>query len=308
MLNVYIFATNLLKIMKQAFVFPGQAAQFEGMGKDLYENSAIAKKLFDNADKILGFKLSDIMFNGSLEDLKQTKITQPAVFVHSIAKKMVLASDIIPDAVAGHSLGEFSALVSAGVLSFEDGLSLVNKRALAMQRACEVNPGTMAAVLGLADNIVEEVCQNIKDDVVVAANYNCPGQLVISGTITGVEKACEILKEKGAKRALILQVGGAFHSQLMLPAQEDLANAIEKTNFNNANSDVYQNYDAKPYIDSSLIKQNLILQLTSPVKWTQTIQNMISNDIHSFTECGGTGKVLLGMIKQINKEVEMITL
>jgi len=294
--------------MKQAFVFPGQAAQFEGMGKEMYENNAFARKLFETADRILGYKLSDVMFYGSLEDLKQTKITQPAVFVHSIAKKISAANETNPYAVAGHSLGEFSALVSAGVLSFEDGLSLVNKRALAMQKACELNPGTMAAVLGLADAIVEEVCENIKDEVVIAANYNCPGQLVISGSIAGVEKACEILKEKGAKRALILQVGGAFHSPLMLPAQEDLANAIEKTEFKDAQSIVYQNFDAKPYTDASLIKQNLIKQLTSPVKWTQTIQNMINDEINSFTECGGTGKVLLGMIKQINKDVEMLTL
>ena len=277
--------------MKQAFVFPGQAAQFEGMGKDLYENSSEAKNMFDAADKILGYSLSQIMFTGSADELKQTKITQPAVFLHSVVKHALLSGEVIPDAVAGHSLGEFSALVAAGVLSFEDGLVLVNKRALAMQKACEANPGTMAAVLGLADSLVEEICSTISDDVVVAANYNCPGQLVISGTLTAVEKACELLKANGAKRALILQVGGAFHSPLMLPAQEELAEAIDKTNFFDAKSVVYQNVDALPYSDAKSIKANLIKQLTSPVRWTQSIQNMISDEILSFTECGGTGKV-----------------
>ena len=294
--------------MKQAFVFPGQAAQFEGMGKDLYENSSEAKNMFDAADKILGYSLSQIMFTGSADELKQTKITQPAVFLHSVVKHALLSGEVIPDAVAGHSLGEFSALVAAGVLSFEDGLVLVNKRALAMQKACEANPGTMAAVLGLADSLVEEICSTISDDVVVAANYNCPGQLVISGTLTAVEKACELLKANGAKRALILQVGGAFHSPLMLPAQEELAEAIDKTNFFDAKSVVYQNVDALPYSDAKSIKANLIKQLTSPVRWTQSIQNMISDEILSFTECGGTGKVLLGMIRQINKDVEMLSL
>ncbi len=294
--------------MKQAFVFPGQAAQFEGMGKDLYENSSEAKNMFDAADKILGYSLSQIMFTGSADELKQTKITQPAVFLHSVVKHALLSGELIPDAVAGHSLGEFSALVAAGVLSFEDGLVLVNKRALAMQKACEANPGTMAAVLGLADSLVEEICSTISDDVVVAANYNCPGQLVISGTLTAVEKACELLKANGAKRALILQVGGAFHSPLMLPAQEELAEAIDKTNFFDAKSVVYQNVDALPYSDAKSIKANLIKQLTSPVRWTQSIQNMISDEILSFTECGGTGKVLLGMIRQINKDVEMLSL
>jgi [acyl-carrier-protein] S-malonyltransferase len=248
------------------------------------------------------------MFSGSAEELKQTKVTQPAVFLHSVVKHAVLAGDVKPDAVAGHSLGEFSALVVAGVLSFEDGLKLVNQRALAMQKACEANPGTMAAVLGLADEAVEEICKSINDDVVVAANYNCPGQLVISGSLTAVERACELLKAKGAKRALILQVGGAFHSPLMMPAQEELAEAIDQTKFFDANALVYQNVDALPYSDANTIKGNLIKQLTSPVRWTQTIQHMIEDQILSFTECGGTGKVLLGMIRQINKDVEMISL
>ncbi len=292
---------------KKAFVFPGQAAQFEGMGKDLFEKYAEAKELFAKADELLGFAISDIMFHGTAEDLKQTKVTQPAVFLHSVIKNKVLAPNEKPDAVAGHSLGEFSALTIAGVLTFDDALQLVYKRAMAMQKACELEPSTMAAILGLADNIVEEVCANISD-VVVAANYNCPGQLVISGTISGVEKACEALKTAGAKRALVLQVGGAFHSPLMLPAQEELAEAINSTNFKDAQCPIYQNVDAQPYTNAQDLKNNLLKQLTAPVRWTQSVQNMINDGVSTFIECGGTGKVLLGMIRQINKEVEMITL
>lgn len=285
----------------KAYVFPGQASQFEGMGKDLYESNALAKDLFEQANDILGYRISDVMFEGSAEDLKQTKITQPAVFLHSVIKAKV--ANIQPDATAGHSLGEFSALVAANALSFEDGLRLVQQRALAMQRACEMEPSTMAAVLGLDDHIVEQICNEITHEIVVAANYNCPGQLVISGSIKGVEVACERLKGAGAKRALMLQVGGAFHSPLMEPARAELAEAIGKTNFAKAICPVYQNVNALPATEPGVIQQNLIAQLTAPVRWTQTIQNMAADGFNHFYEVGGVGGVLTGMIKKINKEV-----
>lgn len=288
--------------MKQAFVFPGQGAQFSGMGKNLYETNTLAKEYFEQANEILGFRITDTMFGGTDEDLKQTKVTQPAIFLHSTIL-FLTTPDLKPDMVAGHSLGEFSALVANKVLSFEDGLRLVAKRAAAMQRACEINPSTMAAVLGLEDAKVEEICAGITDDVVVAANYNCPGQLVISGSIDGVNRACELLKAAGAKRALVLQVGGAFHSPLMEPAREELQAAIEATTFGNAICPVYQNVDAKPYIDASSIKQNLINQLTAPVRWTQSVQNMVADGAAKFTEVG-PGNVLQGLVKKIAKEVE----
>lgn len=288
--------------MKQAFVFPGQGAQFSGMGKNLYETNTLAKEYFEQANEILGFRITDTMFGGTDEDLKQTKVTQPAIFLHSTIL-FLTTPDLKPDMVAGHSLGEFSALVANKVLSFEDGLRLVAKRAAAMQRACEINPSTMAAVLGLEDAKVEEICAGITDDVVVAANYNCPGQLVISGSIDGVNRACELLKAAGAKRALVLQVGGAFHSPLMEPAREELQAAIEATTFGNAICPVYQNVDAKPYIDAPSIKQNLINQLTAPVRWTQSVQNMVADGAAKFTEVG-PGNVLQGLVKKIAKEVE----
>jgi [acyl-carrier-protein] S-malonyltransferase len=283
----------------KAYVFPGQGAQFPGMGKDLYDSSDIAKGIFMQADEILGFEISKTMFEGTAEDLKQTKVTQPAIFIHSVVKSMV-AEDFKPDVVAGHSLGEFSALVANRALSFEDGLTLVYKRALAMQKACEIQHSTMAAVLGLADNIVEEICASL-DEVVVAANYNCPGQLVISGSIDGINRACEKLKEAGAKRALVLPVGGAFHSPLMEPAREELALAIMSTNFSTPFCPVYQNVDALPHKDIDEIKTNLIAQLTAPVKWTQIVQNMIADGVTAFIECG-PGKVLQGLVKKIDKE------
>ncbi len=288
--------------MKQAFVFPGQGAQFSGMGKNLYESSSLAKEYFEQANEILGFRITDIMFGGTDEDLKQTKVTQPAVFLHSTIL-FLTTPGLTPDMVAGHSLGEFSALVANKVLSFEDGLRLVAKRAAAMQRACEINPSTMAAVLGLEDAKVEEVCAGITDEVVVAANYNCPGQLVISGSINGINIACEQMKAAGAKRALVLQVGGAFHSPLMEPAREELQAAIEATTFGNAICPVYQNVDAKPYTDAASIKQNLINQLTAPVRWTQSVQNMVADGAAKFTEVG-PGNVLQGLVKKIAKEVE----
>lgn len=284
-----------------AYIFPGQASQFEGMGKDLYANNALAKQLFDQADDILGYRISEVMFEGSAEDLKQTKITQPAVFLHSVIKAKV--ADIKPQATAGHSLGEFSALVAAGSLSFEDGLRLVQQRALAMQRACDLEPSTMAAVLGLDDNIVEEVCAEITHEIVVAANYNCPGQLVISGSLKGIEIACDRLKGAGARRALVLQVGGAFHSPLMEPARAELAEAIAKTIFAAPTCPVYQNVNALASNDPEIIKHNLIAQLTAPVRWTQTIQHMIADGYTHFYECGGAGGVLTGMVKKINREV-----
>jgi [acyl-carrier-protein] S-malonyltransferase len=287
----------------KAYVFPGQGAQFTGMGKELYETSAVAKDLFEKANEILGFRITDIMFEGTAEQLKETKVTQPAVFLHSVILAKVL--DIKPDMVAGHSLGEFSALVANGTLSFEDGLKLVSQRALAMQKACEITPSTMAAVLNLDDKIVEDICASI-DGVVVAANYNCPGQLVISGELKAVEKACEKMKEAGAKRALILPVGGAFHSPMMEPAREELAAAIEATTFNAPSCPVYQNVPASAVNDATEIKKNLIIQLTAPVKWTQSVQQMIADGAQSFTEVG-PGKVLVGLVNKINKEVETIS-
>ncbi len=288
----------------KAYIFPGQGAQFPGMGKDLNEKSNLAKELFERANEILGFKITEIMFNGTSEELKQTNVTQPAVFLHSV----ILAKTIVnfkPDMVAGHSLGEFSALVANGSLSFEDGLKLVSKRALAMQKACEINPSTMAAVLNLEDKIVEEICASI-NGIVVAANYNCPGQLVISGAYDAVELACEKMREAGAKRALILPVGGGFHSPMMEPAREELAKAIEETIFLNPICPVYQNVTAQAVTNPDTIKQNLIIQLTAPVKWTQSIQQMISDGATSFTEVG-PGKVLVGLVNKINKDIETIS-
>ena len=284
----------------KAYVFPGQGAQFTGMGKDLYESSALAKELFEKANEILGFRITDIMFEGTAEELKETKVTQPAVFLHSVILAKTLGEDFKPEMVAGHSLGEFSALVANGTLSFEDGLKLVSQRALAMQKACEITPSTMAAVLGLADNVVEEVCASI-DGIVVAANYNCPGQLVISGETSAVEKACEAMKAAGAKRALILPVGGAFHSPMMEPAREELAAAIEATIFSTPICPVYQNVTASAVSDANEIKKNLIIQLTAPVKWTQSVQQMIADGATLFTEVG-PGKVLAGLIGKIDKE------
>jgi len=285
----------------KAYVFPGQGAQFTGMGKDLYENSALAKELFEKANEILGFRITDIMFEGTAEQLKETKVTQPAVFLHSVILAKTLGDDFKPEMVAGHSLGEFSALVANETLSFEDALKLVSQRAMAMQKACEITPSTMAAVLGLEDKVVEEVCASI-DGVVVAANYNCPGQLVISGELTAVEKACEAMKEAGAKRALILPVGGAFHSPMMEPAREELAAAIEATTFNTPICPVYQNVPAKAVSDPAEIKKNLITQLTAPVKWTQSVQQMIADGATLFTEVG-PGKVLVGLVNKIDKNV-----
>ena len=287
----------------KAYIFPGQGAQFQGMGKDLYENSAQAKELFERANEILGFSITDIMFSGSAEDLKQTKVTQPAVFLHSVILSKVLGNSFKPDMVAGHSLGEFSALVANGVLNFEDGLRLVAKRALAMQHACELEESTMAAVLGLEDHIVEAICADI-DGVVVAANYNCPGQLVISGETKAVESACEKLKEAGAKRALILPVGGAFHSPLMEPAREELAAAIKETEFNKPICPIYQNVTTFAVTDPEKIKENLIFQLTAPVKWTQSVQNMIADGATEFVEVG-PGKVLQGLVKKIDRKAEV---
>ncbi len=285
----------------KAYVFPGQGAQYPGMGKDLYENSAEAKALFDKANEILGFDITKIMFEGDVEDLKQTKVTQPAIFLHSVLLAKTL-KDFAPDMVAGHSLGEFSALVANGALTFEDGLKLVSQRAMAMQKACEIEPSTMAAIVGLNDDVVEEVCASI-DDVVVPANYNCPGQLVISGSEAGIDKACTLLTEKGAKRALKLVVGGAFHSPFMEPAREELAAAIESTTFSVPTCPVYQNVDAQPVSDPEVIKQNLIAQLTAPVKWTQIVQNMIADGATSFTEVG-PGKVLQGLVKKVDRAIE----
>ncbi len=286
----------------KAYVFPGQGAQFVGMGKDLYEQSPLAKELFEKANEILGFRITDLMFEGTPEDLKQTKVTQPAVFLHSVISAFVLGEDFKPDMVAGHSLGEFSALVAARALSFEDGLKLVYARAMAMQKACEIEPSTMAAVLGLSDEDVEEVCDSITELVVVPANYNCPGQLVISGSIEGIDKACELLKEKGAKRALKLPVGGAFHSPLMQPASEELQAAINNTTFSNPICPVYQNVNAYPQTEPEQIKQNLIAQLTAPVRWTQTVKNMVNEGAVEFIELG-PGDVLKGLVKKISADV-----
>lgn len=289
----------------KAFIFPGQGAQFSGMGKDLYDGNPTARKYFDQANDILGFNIAQIMFTGSDDELKQTKVTQPAIFLHSVIKALV-SFDFQPDMVAGHSLGEFSALVANGALSFEDGLKLVYQRAIAMQKACELQPSTMAAVLGLADEKVEEICAGI-EEVVVPANYNCPGQLVISGSIKGVELACEQLKAAGAKRALVLQVGGAFHSPLMEPAREELAQAIAQTNFAAPKCAVFQNVDAQGHTDIAAIKANLIAQLTAPVRWTQCVQAMVAAGATQFVECG-PGKVLQGLVKKIEPTADAVSL
>jgi [acyl-carrier-protein] S-malonyltransferase len=287
--------------MKKAYIFPGQGAQFTGMGKDLYDSNEMVKTLFEQANTILGFRITDTMFTGTDEELKQTRITQPAIFLHSVAKAFALGDSFQPDMVAGHSLGEFSSLVANKTLSFEDGLSLVYKRAMAMQKACELQPSTMAAVLGLEDAKVEEICASVTEGVVVAANYNCPGQLVISGSVEAVNKACELLKAAGAKRALILQVGGAFHSPLMEPARVELENAINATTFNTPICPVYQNVTALAVTDVNAIKQNLIAQLTAPVRWTQSVQAMVADGATDFIECG-PGKVLQGLVQKIHKE------
>ncbi|MBK9257490.1 MAG: ACP S-malonyltransferase [Saprospiraceae bacterium] len=286
--------------MKTAYIFPGQGAQFEGMGLDLFERSEKARRVFETADEILGFELSKIMFYGTSEELKQTKVTQPALFVHSIASLEGSESTILPEATAGHSLGEFSALVCNKTISFEDGLRLVSKRALAMQKACEAVPGTMAAILGLEDSVVEKICADISE-VVVAANYNCPGQLVISGSTEGIQCAITQLTEAGAKRALLLEVGGAFHSPLMEPAREELETAIRNTIFHTPVCPVYQNINALPETDPIQIQNNLIAQLTGAVRWTQIVENMLSNGIERFVEVGGNGKVLSGLVKKVNR-------
>ena len=289
----------------KAYVFPGQGAQFVGMGKDLYENHPLAKELFEKANSILGFSITDIMFSGTDEELKQTKVTQPAIFLHSVILSQILGKKFTPDMVAGHSLGEFSALVANKTFSFEDGLILVSKRAMAMQKACELQAGTMAAILGLEDNKVEEICASISG-IVTPANYNCPGQLVISGEIESINKACEAMKEAGAKRALVLPVSGAFHSELMRPAREDLATAIENIHFEKPICPVYQNVTTTAISDPELIKKNLIEQLTAPVKWTQSIENMIKDGASEFIETG-PGKVLQGLIKKINKDAIVLS-
>ncbi|WP_179354196.1 ACP S-malonyltransferase [Winogradskyella vidalii] len=285
-----------------AYIFPGQGAQFSGMGLDLYEKSPLAQELFEKANKILGFAITDIMFEGSAEDLKETKVTQPAIFLHSVILAKTLGDSFQPDMVAGHSLGEFSALVAAGALTFEDGLKLVSQRAQAMQKACELQPSTMAAVLGLEDELVEKVCAST-EGVVVAANYNCPGQLVISGEVEAINKACESLKDAGARRALVLPVGGAFHSPLMEPAREELAAAIENTTFSKPYCPIYQNVTASAITDENEIKANLISQLTAPVRWTQSVQQMVADGAAHFTEVG-PGKVLQGLVKKIHRGAE----
>lgn len=295
---------TLLKSQQMnAYIFPGQGAQYVGMGMDLYEKSPLAKNLFETANSILGFSITDIMFQGTDDNLKQTRVTQPAIFLHSVILSKVLGNQFKPDMVAGHSLGEFSALVANGTLQFEDGLTLVSKRALAMQKACEIIPSTMAAVLGLEDSIVEKICTDISG-VVVPANYNCPGQLVISGDIEAVNAACEALKAAGAKRALVLPVGGAFHSPLMEPAREELAAAIENTVFSQPSCAIYQNVPTTAVKDAATIKENLIVQLTAPVKWTQSVENMVKDGATHFTEVG-PGKVLQGLVKKIHKEAEV---
>lgn len=292
----------------KAYVFPGQGSQFTGMGKDLYENNPLAKELFEKANSILGFRITDIMFTGTEDELKQTKVTQPAIFLHSVILAKTLGDNFKPNMVAGHSLGEFSALVGNETLTFEDALVLVSKRALAMQKACEINPSTMAAILNLDDKIVEDICTEVTKggEVVVAANYNCPGQLVISGSINGINIACEKMKAAGAKRALVLPVGGAFHSPLMEPARVELEAAINNTTFSQPICPVYQNVTANAVTDPTQIKKNLIAQLTAPVKWTQTVQQMIADGATTFIEVG-PGKVLQGLVKKVNKDIEAVS-
>lgn len=291
----------------KGYIFPGQGSQFEGMGKDMYENNGYAKELFEQANEILGYRITDAMFEGDAEALKQTKITQPAVFLHSIVRAKMAGADFQPDAVAGHSLGEFSALVAAGGMSFEDGLKLVQQRALAMQSACEMTEGTMAAVLGLADEVVEEICASI-EGIVVPANYNCPGQLVISGSVVGIEAAVAKCQAAGASKAIVLQVGGAFHSPLMQPAKVELTAALEATNFVTPVCPIYQNVNAAPETDPDKIRQNLVDQLTAPVRWTQTMQNMIVGGVAEFIEVGGTGKVLRGFVARVDRRFPTATL
>lgn len=286
----------------KAFVFPGQGAQFSGMGKDFYEKSEEFKALFEKANEVLGYRITDIMFDGTDDELKQTKVTQPAVFLHSVVAARSILGTVKPDAVAGHSLGEFSALVISGALSFEDGLNLVLHRAMAMQKACEMRPSTMAAIIALPDEKVEEICASINDEVVVAANYNCPGQIVISGSVPGVERACELMKAAGAKRALVLKVGGAFHSPLMEPAKQELEEAINSVEFHVPSCPIYQNVNALPQTDPAEIKKNLIAQLTSPVRWTQTVRNMVADGVDEFVECG-PGSVLQGLIHKVDPSV-----
>ncbi|MBP7273080.1 MAG: ACP S-malonyltransferase [Saprospiraceae bacterium] len=292
----------------KAYIFPGQGAQFEGMGNDLYSHSDSAKSLFYHANHLLGYDIADIMNNGTAEDLKQTKVTQPAIFLHSVIKATLAGDEFQPDLVAGHSLGEFSALVAAGVLSFDQGLLLVQQRALAMQKACELQPSTMAAIVGLKDEEVELLCQQADGELVIPANYNCPGQLVVSGTLRGVEIVVEKAKAAGALQAVVLQVGGAFHSPLMESAREELAAAIEKTTFLLPRCPIYQNVDAQAHIDPETIKQNLVAQLTAPVRWTQTVQNMIAAGTTEFIEVGGNGKVLSGMVKRIDRKFPLSVL
>lgn len=288
----------------RAYVFPGQGAQFVGMGKDLYDNSPLAKEMFEKANEILGFRITDLMFDGTPEDLRQTKVTQPAVFLHSVISAMVLGEDFRPEMVAGHSLGEFSALVACGALTFEDGLVLVSKRAMAMQKACEKEPSTMAAIIGLPDEVVDDVCDSITDKIVVAANFNCPGQIVISGSIDGIDEACALLTAKGAKRALKLNVGGAFHSPLMQPAADELQAAIMETTFSIPKCPIYQNVNAYPQTDPEAIKMNLVAQLTAPVRWTQTVKNMIADGATEFIELG-PGDVLKNLIRKVDKNVNV---